>query len=72
MRREDELILYTSLIDKSEEEIKKIEDSLSKPIDWGYVIGQLIHHRLTGYFMKGLPESCNRHRMQGVAEGHRI
>ena len=37
MRREDELILYTSLIDKSEEEIKKIEDSLSKPIDWGYV-----------------------------------
>ena len=55
MRAENELILLTSAINKSESEIKRIEDILSEPVDWGYIIGQLIHHRLTGYFMMGLP-----------------
>lgn len=59
MRKEDELILLTCAINKNKEE-KRIEEILSAPVDWGYIIGQLIHHRLTGYFMKGLPEECNR------------
>ena len=59
MRKEDELILLTCAINKNKEE-KRIEEILSTPVDWGYIIGQLIHHRLTGYFMKGLPEECNR------------
>ena len=49
----------TCAINKNKEE-KRIEEILSTPVDWGYIIGQLIHHRLTGYFMKGLPEECNR------------
>lgn len=57
MRAEDELILLTSAINKSEIEAKKIEELLSEPVDWGYIIGQLIHHRLTGYLMKYLHKS---------------
>lgn len=45
MRKEDELILLTCAINKNEEETR-IEEILSTPVDWGYIIGQLIHHRL--------------------------
>ncbi|RGF49417.1 hypothetical protein DW006_09680 [Eubacterium sp. AF36-5BH] len=66
MRAENELILLTSAINKSESEIKRIEDILSEPVDWGYIIGQLIHHRLTGYFMMGLPETCTKYLFKEV------
>nr|WP_243283767.1 nucleotidyltransferase family protein [Clostridium thermobutyricum] len=39
---------------------------MSEPIEWGYIIGQLIHHRLTGYFINCLPESCKKYLFKEV------
>lgn len=66
MKRENELILLTSLQDKTNQEAERIEKIMEEPIDWGYVIGQLIHHRLTGYFVNGLPKSCQKYLFKEV------
>lgn len=66
MKRENELILLTSLQDKTNQETERIESIMEDPIDWGYVIGQLIHHRLTGYFVNGLPKSCKKYLFKEV------
>lgn len=66
MLKENELILLTSLQEKTDVEIKRIEEIMSEPIELGYIIGQLIHHRLTGYFINCLPESCKKYLFKEV------
>ncbi|WP_223110499.1 nucleotidyltransferase family protein [Paenibacillus sinensis] len=34
-------------------EEQEIQDLIVQPLDWGYMAGQLYHHRLTGYFLRG-------------------
>lgn len=66
MEKENKLILLSSLQEKSNDEVEIIEKIMAEPIDWAYVIGQLIHHRLTGYFINGLPKNCQRYMFKEV------
>ena len=54
MNIENRLILDAVLKNKSNKEIEKIDRMLEKKIDWCIVSGQLINHRLLGYFYEGL------------------
>lgn len=54
MNQNYELILKTVLINKTEEEIAHIAELLKFKIDWCEIIGQVINHRLGGYFYNGL------------------
>ena len=54
MKKEYELILRTVLKNKSAQEIQDIDSLLEQNIDWCEVGGQLLNHRLTGYFYYGL------------------
>lgn len=50
MKNEVELILLGCLCKRSEEEKEKLEALLKEQIDWIWVVGQLMRHRLVGYF----------------------
>lgn len=54
MLNEQNLILTTVLIDKTEGDVKAINGLLTKSLDWSYIAGQIINHRLGGYFYLGL------------------
>lgn len=54
MKTEYELILKTVVKNKSVQEIQEIDRLLEQKIDWCEVGGQLLNHRLTGYFYYGL------------------
>jgi hypothetical protein len=54
MLKERELLLLAVVCNRSEEEEKRLEQVLQEPIDWVWIGGQLLHHRLGGYFYKGL------------------
>lgn len=54
MNKEQELILKTVLINKSTNEIKEIDCLLENKLDWFYIGGILLNHRLSGYFYNGL------------------
>lgn len=68
MNNENKLILLTSLQKKDETETATIKSLICEKIDWAYVIGQLIHHRLTGYFINGLPNECKKYMFNEVAK----
>lgn len=56
MKKEYELIMLAVLVDKTEEEKKRIDDLLSYEMDWVEIAGILMNHRLGGYFYFGLSE----------------
>ncbi|WP_135548512.1 nucleotidyltransferase family protein [Paenibacillus cymbidii] len=51
---EKELILLAVLKNRSNAENNRIEEIAANELDWGWIGGQLLHHRLTGYFVIGL------------------
>ena len=53
LKIEHELILKAVLVNKSSLEVDCISDMLEKDLDWCEIAGQLINHRLLGYFYKG-------------------
>ncbi len=54
MNKEERLILDVVLKNKTDEEIEKIDKILDEKIDWCVISGQLMNHRLLGYFYEGL------------------
>ncbi len=54
MEKEQELILKAVLIDKSEEQVREICTLLEQRLDWFFIGGVLLNHRLSGYFYNGL------------------
>lgn len=56
MRDENRFLLLAVLKNRTEEEQQIINALAKKKMDWGYIAGQLTHHRLSGYFLAGLDE----------------
>lgn len=54
MKKENQLILTTVILNKTKDERELIKKLLSEKLDWGYIGGILINHRLSGYFYMGL------------------
>jgi len=61
MKQEHTLILQACLVDKSDEEIDQISNLLSSKLDWCEIAGQLLNHRLGGYFYFGLTQEQRKH-----------
>lgn len=58
MTKEQELILLGVLVEKNQQEIDRVNELLGEKINWIEVAGQLMNHRLCGYFYYGL-QKCN-------------
>lgn len=54
MKAEHQLLLSVPLVNKTDEEQDNVKALLDERIDWCEVSGQLINHRLGGYFYYGL------------------
>lgn len=54
MKDEIKLILLSVISDKTEEEKLKIDELYSHKLDWAWIFGELIRHRLNGYFLTQL------------------
>jgi hypothetical protein len=54
MKKENELIMLLSLLERTPGENEKIKEILDGNLDWAYIAGVLYHHRLTGYFLMGM------------------
>jgi hypothetical protein len=54
MKNEQRLLLLAVIKDKTEREQIELNELFNKEINWGYIAGQLYHHRLSGYFYCGL------------------
>lgn len=50
MDKEKKVILYGCLNKRTEQEEKELSMLLNEKLNWGYICGQLMHHRLCGYF----------------------
>lgn len=56
MKEEIKLILLSVLSNKTEEEKLKIDELYSKKLDWAWILGELLRHRLNGYFFTQLTD----------------
>lgn len=56
MKKEIELILLAILKHKKDAEVLRISEILNNDLDWIYIGGILVNHRLSGYFLTGLNE----------------
>lgn len=56
MKNEYYLILLSVLKNKKVEESLQIDNYLKQQLDWSEIVGQVINHRLGGYFYYGLTE----------------
>lgn len=54
MRKENEVILLGCIMNKNEKNTERLYELINTPLDWAYIAGQLIHHRLLGYFFLGV------------------
>ena len=54
MKKEYKLILLSVLVDRTSSEEEELARLFSEPIDWELVGGQILNHRLSGYFIGGL------------------
>lgn len=54
MKKEYEVILLSVLRNRTVEEEVKLNNFLNSEIHWDVLIGELLHHRLSGYFLSGL------------------
>ncbi len=59
MKKENMVILYGCLNDRTEKEEIMLKNLLKEKLDWGYICGQLIHHRIGGYFYINMGEKIN-------------
>lgn len=57
MKRENEIILLSTLHKKTKAEKMKLEELLREKNDWAYIVGELVCHRLCGYFYYGIGQS---------------
>jgi hypothetical protein len=57
MENEIKLILLAVLRKRTAIEDKIIDDLLYESLDWNFIIGNLVHHRLCGYFYFGLGDA---------------
>ncbi|WP_164779483.1 nucleotidyltransferase family protein [Paenibacillus kobensis] len=51
---EKELLLLSVLKYRTSDEQQRLEEICENQLDWGWIGGQLFHHRLSGYFYFGL------------------
>lgn len=56
MRTEEKVILLGVLSKRSEEEEAIFSESLTKKLDWAWIVGTLIRHRINGNFVQSLDE----------------
>lgn len=56
MKKEYDLVLLAVLKNRTPQDENKLSEILDTEIQWDIVIGQLLHHRLVGYFLSGLNE----------------
>ncbi len=56
MKLEQELLLLAVLKSRTAEENSRLQEISGNKLDWGWIGGQLLHHRLSGYFYFGLGE----------------
>lgn len=61
MKNEYRLLLNVVLKNKSVEEEKQIDELLRGPLDWELVGGQILRHRLGGYFLSGLKKEQKKY-----------
>lgn len=54
MRKEVRTILLACLANRTDNEEKELSDLLVTRLDWGFIAGALLHHRLSGYFLRQL------------------
>lgn len=54
MKAENELILLGVKIRKDENESKRFDELIREELDWAYITGELIRHRIHGYFYSNL------------------
>ncbi len=66
MKRENRLVLLSSLQKRTEDEIREVFELMENELDWGYIIGQLIHHRLSGYFIAYVPSDLKKYIFKEV------
>jgi hypothetical protein len=52
--KNEQRLLLAVIKDKTEKEQIELNELFNKEINWGYIAGQLYHHRLSGYFYNGL------------------
>ena len=80
MKKEIELILLAILKEKKDAEVLRISELLNNELDWIYIGGMLVNHRLAGYFLTGLnveqkkkvpKELCKIIELIIVAQGER-
>lgn len=51
MTKEIRLILLSVLKNRCDSEEKELENLFFENLDWSYILGELIRHRLNGYFL---------------------
>ena len=56
MEKENLLILLMCISKKNQREIDLVNSLLTQDLNWGYILGELIHHRLSGYFISYFPQ----------------
>lgn len=54
MKKEEEVIMLGCIMTKTEAVKERLKELLNTPLDWAQIAGQLIHHRLMGYFFIGI------------------
>ena len=62
MRKENEVIMLGCIMNKTVKNSERLHELINTPLDWAYIAGQLIHHRLLGYFFIGV-EKLDRYVM---------
>ncbi|KGE19747.1 nucleotidyltransferase family protein [Paenibacillus wynnii] len=60
MLKETQLILLAVLKTRSDQEEAVLAELMGSKIDWARVAGVVMHHRLEGYFLRGIPEDLRR------------
>lgn len=60
MKKESRLILLVPLINKTAKEEEEIKEILKEELNWELIVGELLHHRLGGYFYMALPEEYRK------------
>lgn len=63
MKKEDRVILLGVLLKRTNSEQKELEEMLVGKLDWAYIVGQLFHHRVSGYFYYGLGDALRKYIM---------
>ena len=60
MRAEEKVILLGVLSKRSVEEEELLSELLMKNLDWAWITGTLIRHRINGNFLQGLGEKYHK------------